>query len=75
MTTLLESAINLVAQFIRIGLKILTSYLQDQAKPFLNNVGVKKPKTKYNNEELASKIRCYVFKNIQTLDMILVDLE
>lgn len=54
MTTLAQGATNLVAQFVRIILKILVPYLR---KPFLDNVGVKEPKTTYNNVELASGIR------------------
>lgn len=36
---------------------------------------VKKPKTIYNNKELASKIRRYVFEYIQNLDNVLADLK
>ncbi len=36
---------------------------------------VKRPKTKYNNEEVAPGIRCYVFKHIRNLDKVLADLK
>lgn len=48
-TILAQSAINLVAQFLKIVLKILALYLRDQAKPFLNNVRVEKQNVNYNN--------------------------
>lgn len=44
MTTLAQGAINLVAQFVKIVLKIFALYLQDQAKLFLDNMGIKGPK-------------------------------
>ncbi len=57
MTTLAPGATNSVAQFVRIVLKILASHPLDQAKRFLDDVEVKRPKTKYNNEELALEIK------------------
>lgn len=74
-TTLAQGAINLIAQFVRIVFKILTSYLRNQAKLFLNNVKIKKPKITYNNKKLAPRIRQYVVEHIQNLDQILADLE
>ena len=75
MTTLAQGATNLVTQFVRIVLKILAPHLHDQAKPFLDDVGIKGPKTTYNNKELAPGIRRYVFEHIQNLDEVLADLE
>ncbi len=75
MTTLPQGATNSVAQFVQIVLKILAPHLRDRAKPFLDDVGVKGPKTKYNNEEVAPGIRCYVLKHILNLDKVLADLE
>ena len=75
MTMLAQGATNLVTQFVRIVPKILASYLRDQAKPFLDDVGVKGPKTMYNNEEFAPGIREYVVEHIQNLDKVLADLE
>lgn len=75
MTTLAQGATNLVAQFVRIVLKILAPHLRNQPKPFLDNVGVKEPKTIYNNEEMAPGIRRYVLEYIQNLDKVPADLE
>lgn len=75
MTTLLQGVTNSVSQFIRIIHKILASYLQNQVKPHLDDIGIKGLKTKYNNEELALGIRHYVFEYIQNLDMVLADLK
>lgn len=73
--TLAQSATNLVAQFIKIVLKILAPYLRDGAKLFLDDIRVKRPKTIYNNKELTSGIRQYVIKHIQNFDKVLADLK
>ncbi len=75
MTTLTQSATNSVAQFVRIVLKILAPHLRDQTKLFLDDVGVKRPKTTYNNKELAPGMRRYVVEHIQNLDKVLADLQ
>lgn len=75
MTTLPQGATNSVAQFAWIVLKILAPHLQDQAKPFLDDVRVKGPKTKYNNKEVVPGIRRYILEYIQNLDKVLTDLE
>ncbi len=75
MTTLPQGATKSVAQFVRIVLKILDPHLRDWAKLFLDDVGVKGPKTKYNDEELAPRIRRYFLEHIQNLDKVLADLE
>lgn len=62
-----QGAINFLAQFIQIVFKILIPYLQVQIKPFLDDLRVKSPKTKCNNEELALEIRCYILEYIQNL--------
>ena len=75
MTTLPQGATNLVAQFVRIVTKILAAHLRDRAKQFLDDLGVKGPKTTYNNEEVAPGIRRYILEHIQNLDAVLADLE
>ena len=75
MTTLPQGATNSVARFVRIVLKILAPHLQDRAKLFLDDVGVKGRKSKYNNEEVAPGIIRYVLEQIQNLDKVLADLE
>ena len=75
MTTLPQGATNSITQFGRIVLEIFAPYLQDQAKPFLDNLRVKGPKIKYNNEEVAPGIKGYVFEYIKNLNNVLVDLK
>lgn len=57
MTTLAQSIINLVFQFVRIILKTLTTYLRNRASLFLDNVRVKSSKIIYKNKKLALGIQ------------------
>ena len=45
------------------------------SQAFLDNIGVKRPKTMYNNKELAPEIRQYMVEHIQNLDKVLANLE
>lgn len=42
---------------------------------FLVNLEVKRPKTKYNNKEIAWRIRHYILEYIQNLDKVFANLE
>ena len=75
MTTLPQGAISSVAQFVQIVLKILAPHLRELTKPFLDDVGVKRPKTKYFIEKMAPGIRRYVFEHIQNRNKVLADLK
>jgi hypothetical protein len=45
--------------------------------PFLNNIGVKGPKNKYNDKEVLNlpKMRKFIIKYIQNLNTVLADLK
>ena len=75
MTRLPMGAINSVAQFVRIVTKILQDHIPEVARQFVDDVGVKGPKTTYNNAEVAPGIRRYVLEHIQSLDRVLADIE
>lgn len=72
MTTLTQGATNSVAQFQRIVAKILQAHC---ALPFIDDIGVKGPKTDYGGEEILPDIRRFVLEHIQWLDRVLADLE
>ena len=55
-TTLLQGASNSVAQFVRIISKILKPISPNAARVFLDDIGVKGPKTKYNRTEMSSSL-------------------
>jgi hypothetical protein len=75
MTILSMRAINSVAQFVRIVMKILIDHILDVARSFLDDIEIKSSKTKYDNEEVASSIRRYILEHIKSLNAVLVDLE
>lgn len=56
MTTLPQGATNSVAQFVRIITKILADHIPQNALPFIDDVGVKGPKTTYDNQLVESGI-------------------
>lgn len=64
MKKLAQGAINPVPQFVRIVFKILAAHLRNRALPFLEDVGVKGPKTTHINEELTPGVRRYVIEHI-----------
>ena len=63
MTTLPQNATNSVTQFIRVITKIFQNHLS-RCLSFINDIGVKSPKTTYNNEEMTPNIRKYVLEHI-----------
>lgn len=53
---------------------MLSPHLQDWAKAFLNDMGVKRLKTTYNNKKLTFEIKRYIVIHIQNMNKILADL-
>ena len=75
MTRLPQGATNSVGQFIRINNQILQAQIPHNAEPFVDDVGVKGPKTKYDNEMVAPGIRRFIKEHLQALDEVLADYE
>ena len=75
--TLLQGATNSVAQFVRVVTKILQDLIPHIALPFLDDIGVKGPRTRYDEEEVLELpgARRFVLEHIQNLDAVLADLE
>lgn len=74
-TTLSQGTTNFFPPFVQIVFKIWIPHLEDQAKSFLNDLGVKRPKTKYNNKEVALGVKSYILEYIQNFDKIFANLE
>jgi hypothetical protein len=77
-TTLPQGATNSVSQFVRIMNLILMDHISHDARPFLDDVGIKGPKTRYNNEVIhdgKGDMRRFVVEHIVTLDKVLCDME
>ena len=64
-----------VSQFVRITYKILDAQTPERARPFLDDIGVKGPKTDYDNEEVSKGVRRFVLEHIINLDQVLADVE
>lgn len=75
--SILMGATNSVAQFCRVVLKILQDHIPHIAMPFLDDIGVKGPKSRYDDEEVPELpgVRKFVLEHIQNLDAVLADLE
>ena len=43
--------------------------------PFLDDIGVKGPKTRYNNKEVEPRLRRFVLEHLRNLDRVLYNLE
>lgn len=76
-TTVLQGATNSVAQFVRVITKILQDQIPDAASPFMDDIGIKGPRNKYNNEEEPNMpgVRKFVLEHIRNIDRTLADLE
>lgn len=68
--------INFVIQLVRIMTKILINHIRsEKTRSFLNDKAVKDSKTKYNNEEVKSKIKRSVLKHIMWLNEMFANIE
>lgn len=57
---------------------ILIDYISYDARPFLDDVGIRGPKTRYNNEIIYDQegdIRRFVVEHLMTIDRVLCDIE
>lgn len=73
--TLPMGATNSVSQFVRIINGILQDHFPHRAMPFLDDIGVKGPRTSYNGEEAFPGVRRFVLEHLQWMDGVLADVE
>lgn len=74
-TRLPMGATNSVAQFCRVGNKILKEQIPKKCRPFVDDIGVKGLRTTLNDELALPGIRKYVLTHLQWLDDCLCDIE
>jgi hypothetical protein len=60
---------------MRIIIRILKNHFPHLCWPFINNIGIKKSRTTYNNEKTLSGIKRFILKYIQRLDKVFANLE
>ncbi|KAK6206862.1 putative gag-pol poly protein [Colletotrichum tabaci] len=77
MCTLPQGATNSVAQFMRVMTRILYDLIPHCCKAFLDDIAIKGPTSRYDDEELEDYpgIRRYVYEHIKNLDNVLVNVE
>ena len=63
-TILPQGATNSVAQFVYVVNKILEDYILEYCQVFLDNVGIKSPKTVYSNKVVVPGIYRYILEYI-----------
>ena len=71
MTTLLQGAINLIAQFIRVIITILKDLFLAIAMPFIDNIKVKRLYINYSKKLKLFRICRFIFKHLQNLNKAL----
>ncbi len=64
MTTLPQKTINSITQFARITIKILQKHIPRLYFPFLDNIGVKRSKIRYDDTRILPNIRRFILEYI-----------
>jgi hypothetical protein len=73
--TIIQGGTNSVAQFCRIMTQILEDLIPNIARVFVDDIGVKGPRTDYDGVEALPGIRKYILESIQNLDKVLTNVE
>ena len=60
---------------MRIVVKILADLIPNVCQPFLNDIGIKGPYSRYKDREVVPGIRQFVLEHIWNLDRVLADVE
>ena len=62
---------NSVAVFMRIILKVLWELVPEYARPFIDDIALKGPKSRYNDEEVSPGVRRFVAEHADLFRMLL----
>src|SRR5579871_577718 len=65
---------NSVAVFVRVISKVLWRHIPHHARPFLDDIGIKGPKTRYDHKEVSPGVRQFVWEHAQIVREILRDI-
>ena len=66
---------NLSAQFSQEIIKILDFNISYNAEVFIDDINVKKSKTKYDNKKSLSEVCYFILKHLQTLNCVFLTLK
>ena len=64
-----------MVQFVQIMLQVLEAQTPHICKQFLNDIGVKGPRTDYSRVKALPGVQGFILEHIQNLDRVLCDLE
>ena len=67
MQTVSQEWINAVQIFMHVMKQILVNISED-CDVFLNDISVKEPISRYDEEKVLSEVHCFMFKHLQSLD-------
>ena len=70
-----QNIINFVEQFVRIANHILNVHILKKCQIFVNDIAIKNDRNDYDNKKVVSKIRIFVFRHIQNLNKMLIDIK
>ena len=73
MTRLPQDWTNSVAEFIRIIERIHYRQIPWEVRPFIDDIGITGPKSRYNDEEISPGIRQFVFEHAQIFRRFMSD--
>ena len=73
--TLLQGTTNSVAQCQQVSNMILERNIPHDARVYIDDIGVRDPKTKYNETEALPEVRHYILEHLMALDRVLVSIE
>ena len=73
--TLPMGTTNSVAEFVRVMTKICRDHIPERCMPYLDDVCIKGPKTKYDGQEVEPGIRRFVAEHLSSMDQVLSDIE
>ena len=65
MTRLPTGWTNSVANFMRVIAKVHWRQIPRFVRPFIDDVGIKGPKARYNDEEISPGVRRFVYEHAQ----------
>ena len=72
---LIQGDTNSVAQFCRIMTQMLEDLISNIARVFVDDIGVKGPRSYYNSKEILIGVRLYILEAIQNLDKVLTNIK
>ena len=75
MTTFFQKIINFVEQFVRIASHISNVHILKKCQTFVNDITIKNDRNNHDNKQTVFENRIFVFRYIQNLNKMLIDIK